>query len=259
MKPRCNKIIVVEGKYDKIKLDSIDDNATKIVVDEAMSSTSTNPVQNKVINNAIHDLSVLVGDTAVSTQISNAVKDKADVNHAHDDQYYTESEVDAKLTAKADTDHTHEISELIDLSNATVSHASTSDTANAVAWENVTGKPGSYTPAIHSHAIADVSNLQETLDAKVPTSRTVNGRALSENITLSASDVGADASGSADAALTNAQNYTDAEIAAWVGDKTVSVQIDAAIASKADSDHTHTALEIGADFRKIFKKNFHFL
>lgn len=45
--------------------------------------------------------------------------------------------------------------------------------------------------ATHAHAIADVTNLQTTLDGKVPTSRTVNGKALSSNITLSASDVGA--------------------------------------------------------------------
>ena len=43
----------------------------------------------------------------------------------------------------------------------------------------------------HSHAIADVTNLQSSLDAKVPTSRKVNGKALSADITLSASDVSA--------------------------------------------------------------------
>ena len=43
----------------------------------------------------------------------------------------------------------------------------------------------------HTHTIANVSNLQTTLDAKVPTSRTINGKALTSNITLSASDVNA--------------------------------------------------------------------
>lgn len=32
---------------------------------------------------------------------------KADVNHNHDDRYYTESEIDNKLWGKADVDHTH--------------------------------------------------------------------------------------------------------------------------------------------------------
>lgn len=39
-----------------------------------------------------------------------------------------------------------------------------------------------------------VAGLQASIDGKVPTSRTVNGKALSANITLSASDVGAAAS-----------------------------------------------------------------
>ena len=63
--------------------------------------------------------------------------------------------------------------------------------------------------------------MQTTLDAKVPDSRTINGMALSNNITLSASDVGADASGSADEALISAKEYTDTEVTAikniWYG------------------------------------------
>lgn len=43
----------------------------------------------------------------------------------------------------------------------------------------------------HSHAISDVANLQTTLDGKVPTSRTINGKALSSNIIISAGDVNA--------------------------------------------------------------------
>lgn len=43
----------------------------------------------------------------------------------------------------------------------------------------------------HNHVISNIDNLQSSLDAKVPTSRTVNGKTLSSNITLSASDVGA--------------------------------------------------------------------
>lgn len=38
---------------DKIKLNGIAKGATKVVVDTALSSTSTNPVQNKVINSAL--------------------------------------------------------------------------------------------------------------------------------------------------------------------------------------------------------------
>ena len=42
---------------DKKKLDGIEDGANKTIVDSALSSTSTNPVQNKVINTALDDKS----------------------------------------------------------------------------------------------------------------------------------------------------------------------------------------------------------
>ena len=58
---------------DKTKLDGIATGANKTTVDSALSSTSTNPVQNKVVNTAISNLNTLVGDTKVSTQISNAM------------------------------------------------------------------------------------------------------------------------------------------------------------------------------------------
>ena len=43
----------------------------------------------------------------------------------------------------------------------------------------------------HTHEISDITNLQSSLEGKAPTSRTINGKALTANITLSASDVGA--------------------------------------------------------------------
>ena len=51
-------------------------------VDSALSSTSTNAVQNKVVNTALEG--------------------KAAASHTHDDRYYTESEMSTKLAAKVD-------------------------------------------------------------------------------------------------------------------------------------------------------------
>jgi antitoxin component YwqK of YwqJK toxin-antitoxin module len=59
---------------------------------------------------------------------------------------------------------------------------------------------------------------QTKIDAKVPKTRKVNGKALTSDITLSASDVGADASGSANSALTSAKAYTDTETASTLTD-----------------------------------------
>lgn len=65
---------------EKNKLAGIAEGANKTIVDSALSSTSTNPVQNKVVNAAINDLNTLVGDTAVSTQISDYAAPKS---HTH--------------------------------------------------------------------------------------------------------------------------------------------------------------------------------
>ena len=72
---------------EKSKLDGIATGANKTIVDSALSSTSTNPVQNKVINNALSG--------------------KANSTHIHDDRYYTEAEINSKLSGKSDTNHTH--------------------------------------------------------------------------------------------------------------------------------------------------------
>lgn len=59
---------------DKSKLDGIATGATKVVVDSSLSTSSANPVQNKLVTTEINSLKTLVGDTAVSTQITNGTK-----------------------------------------------------------------------------------------------------------------------------------------------------------------------------------------
>lgn len=63
---------------EKNKLAGIAAGATKVTVDSALSTTSTNPVQNKLVTAAINNLNTLVGDTSVATQITNAVANKVD-------------------------------------------------------------------------------------------------------------------------------------------------------------------------------------
>lgn len=60
--------------------------------------------------------------------------------------------------------HTHKVSDITDV------------TATATELNRVSGA---------------TSNIQTQLDTKVPTSRTINGKALTSNVTLSASDVSA--------------------------------------------------------------------
>lgn len=86
---------------EKNKLAGIATGATKVTVDSALSSSSTNPVQNKVVNTAISNLNTLVGDTAVSTQISNAVADVV-----HTSEVITDAEIDAICGASLEFDNT---------------------------------------------------------------------------------------------------------------------------------------------------------
>ena len=62
---------------DKNKLDGIQEGANKTIIDDSLSDSSTNPVQNKIIKTALDS--------------------KSDIGHDHDGRYYTESEIDSKV------------------------------------------------------------------------------------------------------------------------------------------------------------------
>lgn len=77
-----------------------------------------------------------------------------------------------------------------------VKYAASAGSAGSVAWSNVSGRPTSM-PASDVYSWAKASSKPSYSASEVgavPTSRTVNGKALSSNITLSAGDVGAAAS-----------------------------------------------------------------
>jgi hypothetical protein len=65
-----------------------------------------------------------------------------------------------------------------------------------ITWSNLTGKPSSFTPAAHVHAIADVTNLQTNLttlqtnvDGKANTSHTHTASAITDQENLNAGRV----------------------------------------------------------------------
>lgn len=98
------------------KLENIDGGANKTVVDSSLSSSSKNPVQNKVVNSALNGKSN-TGHEHTSDEIHYAydqnvsvttiLENKAPKHHTHDDRYYTEAEIDEKLNGKADSNHMH--------------------------------------------------------------------------------------------------------------------------------------------------------
>lgn len=98
---------------DKTKLN----NLKQITVDSSINATSTNPVQNKVINTALTgkaNTNHTHGITNI-TNLQSQLNNKANSVHTHDDRYYTETEIDGKLKGKADSSHTHSIRDVTNL------------------------------------------------------------------------------------------------------------------------------------------------
>ena len=81
-------------------------NANKVTVDSALSSTSTNPVQNKIVNAAISNLNTLVGDTSISSQIETAVASKLDAADATWAQIYDSGAITSEVNSIAGIDIT---------------------------------------------------------------------------------------------------------------------------------------------------------
>lgn len=61
--------IVQNGEWTAAVMDAQSD----ITIDSELSTTSINPVQNKVVKSAIDNISTLIGDSSVSEQITNAI------------------------------------------------------------------------------------------------------------------------------------------------------------------------------------------
>ena len=102
---------------------------------DAITATST----------AINSLTGSVGTMAFqntssyssATQVSTALSGKSNTGHTHDDRYFTESELTGSSTTVV---------------VAKAASATTAAAASSVAWNNVSGKPDSYTPSAHNQA-----------------------------------------------------------------------------------------------------------
>ena len=102
---------------DKAKLDGVAAGSNHVTVDAELSTTSTNPVQNKVIKSALDG--------------------KSNTGHTHDDRYYTETEINAKLNGKSNTGHKHVKADITDFPTSMPA-------SDVYAWAKAASKP-SYT------------------------------------------------------------------------------------------------------------------
>ena len=129
---------------DKAKLDGVAAGSNHVTVDAELSTTSMNPVQNKVIKSALDG--------------------KSNTGHTHDDRYYTESEINTKLNAKANSSHTHTKAQITDFPTSMPA-------SDVYAWAKAASKP-SYTisevsgnlPASRISGTISAANLPSYVD-----------------------------------------------------------------------------------------------
>ena len=226
---------------EKEKLAGIEEGANKITVDSALSSSSTNPVQNKIINVKFDSVQVDIdskvdkvdGKGLSTNDLTSTLKSNYDSAYTHSQQPHASADAEkniiigiqkngADLTVNSSTRKVN-----ITVPTKTSDLTNDSDFATTTQLDTkvdkVTGKglsTNDYTTvekeklaAIEEGAnktIVDTSlsststnpvqnkvvdtkfsSIQTDIDSKVPNTRTINGKALSTDITLSASDVSA--------------------------------------------------------------------
>lgn len=215
---------------DRSKLNGIASGATKVTVDSALSSTSTNPVQNKVINSALagksntnhtHDLSTMIN--TLSTGTATPVDDDYYISQYSSGGITTTTYhrrpmkalfeyIKGKLSTVAVSGSYNDLSNkptiptvgngTVTIKQAGISRGtfSMNQSGNATielednnSWRGIQDNLTS-TSTTDSLSAAQGKVLNDKFASYVPTSRTVNGKALSANISLTASDVGASAS-----------------------------------------------------------------
>lgn len=121
---------------DKAKLDGVAAGSNHVTVDAELSTTSTNPVQNKVIKSALDG--------------------KSNTGHTHDDRYYTKTEVNTKLDGKSNTGHKHVKADITDFPTSMPA-------SDVYAWAKAASKP-SYTIGEVSGSLA-ASRISGTISA----------------------------------------------------------------------------------------------
>ena len=210
---------------DKAKLDGMAEGSTKVTVDSALSSTSVNPVQNKVINTA------LAG--------------KAAVTHTHTKSQITDlkaatSSADGLMTAtdKAKLDGIESNAQ----KNTITGIKGNAETNYRTGNVNITPANIGAAASSHTHTIANVSGLQDALNGKAASTHTHSASSitgLTANRAL-VSDVNGHPAVSA---------VTATELGYLDG---VTSNVQTQINSKAASSHTHTKAQI-TDFPASLK------
>ena len=159
---------------------------TNYTVDSQLSSTSTNPVQNNMIDAEFEAMSIAMN------VLEEAIDGKANSTHTHSDIYYTKGEVDNAIDAAAD-----ELQENINTVSAAVELLTNGASADEIDSVN------DLIDYVNEHG-AEVTGMKADIAA--------NTKAIADQATLDAATY--EKKTDASAKLAEAKSYTDQKIAA---------------------------------------------
>ena len=176
------------------KLENIDDGANKTVVDSSLSSSSTNPVQNKVVKGALDGKAgTSIATTSANGLMSSSDKTKLDgiatgATKVTVDSSLSSSStnpvqnkvINTALNSKANSSHNHSISNITNLQSALDNKSATGHTHDDRYYTEteIDTKLNGKANSSHTHSIGNVTNLQSKLDtipSLTSTSITVSG------------------------------------------------------------------------------------
>lgn len=279
---------------------------TIITVDNVLSSTSTNPVQNKIINTKFDSIQADIdskvdsvdGKGLSTNDLTATLKSNYDAAYTHSQQAHASADAEKNVivgiqkngtdltvnssTRKVNITVPTKTSELTNDSNFATTTAlnakvdkvdgkglSTNDYTTAEK-EKLAGIETGATKTVIDTALSSTStnpvqnkaiytkftSVQSDIDSKVPSSRTINGKALTSNITLSASDVGALPSNTAIPSIDGlaTETYVDNKVAGIVDSAPATLDTLNELAAALGDDPnfaTTVATQIGTKVNKV--------
>ena len=197
------------------KLNSIASGATKVTVDSALNTNSTNPVQNKVVTNALNGKANAshTHEIADVDGLQTALDNKQPVGN-----YATSAELTSGLAGKANTSHTHPGSQVTGLTANRVLVASTGGTVSVspitpTELGYLDGVTGNVQTQLNNKAASNHNHNASYVSALGTSGNTVtwtkNGQTSAITVPFATSATNASHASNADQA-TNATNATTA-------------------------------------------------
>lgn len=202
---------------ERTKLSGIAAGANKTVVDTAMSSTSTNPVQNKAVNSALGNKVDKVTGKGLSTN-----------------DYTTDEKTKLAGIAAGANKYTHPTSHPASMITGLA------DVATTGSYNDLSNKPTTMTPKAHTHAQSDVTGLATALSGKADTGHTHGAASTTANGFMSKED-----KTKLNGIATGANKTTvDTALSASSTNPVQNKVINTALAGKSNTNHNHNSAYI---------------